>query len=417
MSGPDAPGGDAGPPASGGAAGAPQGDARPGGRDAEAAAPLPGGVPSPGYRSGMTTARIVLFGATGFTGRLTAEALVRRGARPLLAGRDQGRLDALAASLGTDPPTAVADVSRPESVRRLIEPGDVLISTVGPFLRWGEAAVTGAIDAGAVYLDSTGEPPFIKRVFQRYGPAAAARGAALLTAFGYDYVPGNLAAALALDKAGTEAVRVDVGYFVSGDMARRASAGTRASALGMILEPMHGFREGRIVREEGRTRVFRVGGRRRHGLAVGASEHFTLPPAHPGLREVNVYLGWLGALTRPAGLLARATPFVAAIPGVRRATEALADRVLRSGGTPSAAGPDVSSQIVAEAYDGRGRLLAAVELDGGDPYDFTAEILAWAAVTALEDGVRGTGALGPVDAFGLDALTQGCAEAGLNEAA
>ncbi|WP_204058497.1 saccharopine dehydrogenase family protein [Microbispora corallina] len=365
----------------------------------------------------MTTARIVLFGATGFTGRLTAEALVRRGARPLLAGRDQGRLDALAASLGTDPPTAVADVSRPESVRRLIEPGDVLISTVGPFLRWGEAAVTGAIDAGAVYLDSTGEPPFIKRVFQRYGPAAAARGAALLTAFGYDYVPGNLAAALALDKAGTEAVRVDVGYFVSGDMARRASAGTRASALGMILEPMHGFREGRIVREEGRTRVFRVGGRRRHGLAVGASEHFTLPPAHPGLREVNVYLGWLGALTRPAGLLARATPFVAAIPGVRRATEALADRVLRSGGTPSAAGPDVSSQIVAEAYDGRGRLLAAVELDGGDPYDFTAEILAWAAVTALEDGVRGTGALGPVDAFGLDALTQGCAEAGLNEAA
>ncbi|GAA0379694.1 saccharopine dehydrogenase NADP-binding domain-containing protein [Microbispora corallina] len=417
MSGPDAPGGDAGPPASGGAAGAPQGDARPGGRDAVAAAPLPGGVPSPGYRSGMTTARIVLFGATGFTGRLTAEALVRRGARPLLAGRDQGRLDALAASLGTDPPTAVADVSRPESVRRLIEPGDVLISTVGPFLRWGEAAVTGAIDAGAVYLDSTGEPPFIKRVFQRYGPAAAARGAALLTAFGYDYVPGNLAAALALDKAGTEAVRVDVGYFVSGDMARRASAGTRASALGMILEPMHGFREGRIVREEGRTRVFRVGGRRRHGLAVGASEHFTLPPAHPGLREVNVYLGWLGALTRPAGLLARATPFVAAIPGVRRATEALADRVLRSGGTPSAAGPDVSSQIVAEAYDGRGRLLAAVELDGGDPYDFTAEILAWAAVTALEDGVRGTGALGPVDAFGLDALTQGCAEAGLNEAA
>jgi short subunit dehydrogenase-like uncharacterized protein len=389
-----------------------------GGVSAPGADPLPFTTMRAGYRNDMTTARIVLFGATGFTGRLTAEALVARGVRPVLAGRDQDRLNDLASSLvaGQEEqlPTAVADVSRPGSVHGLVGPGDVLISTVGPFLRFGEAAVTAATEAGAVYLDSTGEPTFIKRIFQRYGPAAAARGAALITAFGYDYVPGNLAAALALSKAGSDAVRVDVGYFIRGDMIRRASAGTRASALGAMLQPMYGFREGRIIREQGRTRSFRVGGRRRHGLSVGASEHFTLPPAHPGLREVNVYLGWLGGLTRAAGLLSRATPMIASVPGVRNLTEVLADRILRSGTTPAASAPGVSSQIVAEAYDERGRLLASVELEGGDPYDFTARVLAWAAATALADGVRGTGAIGPVDAFGLGALKQGCAESGLH---
>ncbi|MFI7627145.1 saccharopine dehydrogenase NADP-binding domain-containing protein [Microbispora rosea] len=364
----------------------------------------------------MATPRIVLFGATGFTGRLTAEALAARGARPLLAGRDQTRLAALADALGGDLSIAVADVGRPESVRKIVAPGDVLISTVGPFVRWGEAAVAAATETGAIYLDTTGEPTFVKRIFQRYGPAAAARGAALVTAFGYDYVPGNLAAALALRKAGAGAVRVDIGYFVEGSgAARRASAGTRASALGMVLEPMYGFREGRIVPEHGRTRRFLVDGRVRHGLAIGASEHFTLPPAHPGLREVNVYLGWLGGLTRVAGVLAKATPVIAALPGIRRATEALADRVLRTGGSaaPAPAGAGVSSSVVAEAYDAGGRRLAAVHLVGGDPYEFTAGVLAWAATTALAKGVHGTGALGPVDAFGLDALTRGCAEAGM----
>ncbi|MBX6382865.1 MAG: saccharopine dehydrogenase [Microbispora sp.] len=365
----------------------------------------------------MATPKIVLFGATGFTGRLTAGALVARGARPVLAGRDRARLTALAGSLarsgGGDLPTVVADATRPDSVRRMVGPGDVLISTVGPFVRWGEAAVAAATEAGAVYLDSTGEPTFVKRIFQRYGPAAAARGAALITAFGYDYVPGNLAATLALRKAGPEAVRVDVGYFLDGGTVRHTSAGTRASALGMVLEPMYGFREGRIVPEHGRTRRFVVDGRVRHGLSIGASEHFTLPPAHPGLREVNVYLGWLGGLTRAAGVLAKATPLIAAVPGARRATHALADRALRTRAAPAGAG--VSSRIVAEAYDGEGRRLAAVRLAGGDPYEFTARALAWAATTALAEGVHGTGALGPVDAFGLDALMRGCAEAGMTE--
>ncbi len=136
--------------------------------------------------------RIVLLGATGYTGRLTTAALVAAGARPVLAGRDAAALGALAEASG-GLPTAIADITRPESVRALLEPGDVLVSTVGPFVRFGHAAVEAAIDAGCHYLDSTGEPAWIREIFTRYGTQAAERGCALLTAIGYDYVPGNLA--------------------------------------------------------------------------------------------------------------------------------------------------------------------------------------------------------------------------------
>src|SRR6476469_2650753 len=101
--------------------------------------------------------RIVLFGATGYTGRLVAASLLERGARPVLAGRSKDSLDALASELGGGLDTAVADVARPESVGELVKRGDVLLSTVGPFARWGEPAVRAAVDAGAHYLDSTGE--------------------------------------------------------------------------------------------------------------------------------------------------------------------------------------------------------------------------------------------------------------------
>jgi short subunit dehydrogenase-like uncharacterized protein len=261
--------------------------------------------------------RIVLYGDTGYTGRLTAQAMVARGARPVLAGRDAGRLNALSARLsgavgGPALEIAVAGTEEPAALRELIGVGDVLVSTAGPFLKVGRAAVAAAVDAGAVYLDSNGEPPFIRAVFEEHGPRAQRAGAALLTAFGYDYVPGNLAGALALSAAGPAATRVDVGYFVRGDMRRAASAGTRASAAGVLLEPGYTFRGGRIVSERAAARVrsFEVGGKIREAFSIGSSEHFALPrlqrvtgtadgdAAASNLRDVGVYLGWFGGATR-----------------------------------------------------------------------------------------------------------------------
>src|SRR6476619_6639440 len=96
-------------------------------------------------------ARIVLFGATGYTGRLTAEAMVARGLEPVLAARTQSKLDELAAELGGKVETRTADVSDPPSVAALVEHGDVLVTTVGPFARWGGPAAAAATTQHATY--------------------------------------------------------------------------------------------------------------------------------------------------------------------------------------------------------------------------------------------------------------------------
>ena len=185
---------------------------------------------------------IVLFGATGYTGGLTARALLERGARPVLAARNAQRLGALAEELG-GLDTRVADVAQPAGLGGIVGRGDVLVSTVGPFARWGEPAVEAVLAGGAHYIDSTGEGAFIRRIFEEWGPRAAMAGSALITAFGYDFVPGNLAGGLALREAGPDACRVEVCYMAPGGGSPTAvSGGTRASAAGAMLDRLRGSR-------------------------------------------------------------------------------------------------------------------------------------------------------------------------------
>lgn len=360
--------------------------------------------------------RILIFGASGYTGRLAAAALVDRGKRPVLVGRRPDRLAAVAAELG-GLTTAVADSTRPGSIRSLLEEGDVLVTTVGPFVRLGGPALKAAIDAGVTYLDSTGEPAFVRRVFQEEGPRAEGR-CGLLTAFGYDYVPGNLAGALALRDAGASATRVDIGYFITGTVGPQAvSTGTLASAAGVLLEDGHAWRTGRLVLERSARGVFgfEVGGRTREGISIGGSEHFTLPRFAPQVQQVNVALGWFGPLARAVQVSSAVNALVSRLPGTRMLIQAavapLASRT--AAGPDQAARARTGSQVVAIARDRSGTALATVHLEGPNGYTFTGAILAWGADQAAGRGVDGTGALGPVDAFGLAALEAGCAQAGL----
>src|SRR5688572_6332919 len=194
----------------------------------------------------------------------------------------------------------MADALRQNSVFALVEEGDVLVSTVGPFLKWGEPAVRAAIAGPAIYLDSTGEPAFIRRVFEEFGPPAARAGATLMPAMGYDFVPGALAGALALEDAGEAATGVEIGYYALGGGIGSLSRGTRASLAGVSFDESFAFRDGRVrtVRSAERVRDFDVRGRPRPALSIGGAEHFTLPPAYPQLREVGVHLGWFAGLAR-----------------------------------------------------------------------------------------------------------------------
>jgi hypothetical protein len=235
---------------------------------------------------------------------------------------------------------------------------------------------------------------------------------------GYDWVPGNLAGALALDRAGELATRVDLGYFITGGGAK-PSGGTAASMAGAIVAPAFGFRDGRIQTERGakRVRSFRVGSKDLSGISVGSSEHFTLPRLSPRLREVNAYLGWFGPASRAMQVVSAGTSVGMKVPGVEGLWAKATERFVQgsTGGPDETARSKSGSHVVAIAYDSAGRPLAEVHLKGVDGYTFTGRMLAWAADRAASGGLKATGALGPVDAFGLEELTAGCAEAGIAE--
>lgn len=377
---------------------------------------------------------MILFGATGYTGQLTAEAMARRGMpNVVLAGRNARRLTTLAATLadahGWDCLVAQADSTDPQSVRALVDsPDDVLVTTVGPFSKYGLAAIDTATSAGAVYIDSTGEPPFIRRVFEYFGPRAERTGASLLSGFGYDYVPGNLAGMLALKKArdnGFTPTRVDVGYFVSlhGRASRTISGGTAASSLAILTETGFAWRDGEIQTERpaAHVRSFAIDGRSLDAISLGGTEHFTLPRLDPSLNEVRVFLGWAGSrsttVSRAGKFLdpLRRVPFVPAV-----ATGLGGLFVHGSSGGPSPADRAVADTVVvAEAFAGE-RRVARVKVQGPGPYDLTADLLAFAADTARRGGLgtglsRRAGALGPADAFGQEAFVSGCEHMGLAE--
>ncbi len=116
-------------------------------------------------------------------------------------------------------------------------------------------------------------------------------------------------------------------------------------------------------------------------------------PAQAPLTDVGVHLGWACRATRLVQYgLALAGP-VGRLPGAHRALDALARRIQRTR-TGVAASQTIRSDVIAVARNESGRELAAVHLTGGDPYSFTAPILAWAAARAAGGGVQPAGALG-----------------------
>lgn len=371
--------------------------------------------------------QVILLGATGFTGRLTAQAMVRAGLAPILAGRDPQRLQELTRGLfslapaGKAPSWQQADVNNPESVDRLItSSADVLVSTVGPFGVLGEAAVQATLHHGCTYIDSTGEAGFIKSIFDRDAEFHA-RGARAIPACGYDFIPGNLAGAIALRNCrdrGDIPGRVDIGYFTQGPMAM--SSGTKASAIASLTSEGYRFRGGQITSAALGTeyRNFTLAhGKTMGGISIGGTEQFGLPRMSPSLNDVNVFLGWAGKWSKPVSQVARFTQPLKFLPGASAVTKRLTDQAMTTTGE-GPTGSDLfhgKSIAIAETYDLVGHHLETVQVEGPAPYPLTAELLAWAAAMALYGRVKATGALDPISAFGLGPFIAGSAAAGLRQ--
>ncbi|MFL6061844.1 MAG: saccharopine dehydrogenase family protein [Marmoricola sp.] len=188
---------------------------------------------------------IVVFGATGFTGELTAAYLAEHapeGCRWALAGRSTAKLEAVRTRLTAinpacaDLPLLHADVADPASIAAVAEATKVVITTVGPYLQFGEPLVKACAEAGTDYVDLTGEPEFVDLMYLAHHDTAVASGARIVHACGFDSIPHDLGAYFTVQQlpAGEKA-RVR-GVVRSG---AQFSGGTFHSAMGAMSRQSH----------------------------------------------------------------------------------------------------------------------------------------------------------------------------------
>jgi short subunit dehydrogenase-like uncharacterized protein len=165
-------------------------------------------------------------------------------------------------------------------------------------------------------------------------------------------------------------------------------------------------------------REFDVNGKRLSAVSVGASENFALPRIAPQLKEVNTYLGWFGPMSRAMQGFSFASAGLFKVPGSSALFEKVASQFVQgsTGGPDAQARAKSGSHIVGAAYDAAGDQLSEVHLTGVNGYDFTAEMLAWGGLRVATKGLATKGALGPVDAFGLERLQVAAERAGIGVA-
>ena len=186
---------------------------------------------------------IAVYGASGFSGKLTAEHLARSGskARIALAGRSSERLRAVRDALG---PTAqdwdliVADASQPSTLDALASRTQVVLTTVGPYTRYGLPLVAACAKAGTDYADLTGELMFVRNSIDQYHKQAADTGARLVYSCGFDSIPSDLS----VYQLYRRAVEDGTGELCDTDLVLRAFSqlGVSGGSLGTYLEGMRG---------------------------------------------------------------------------------------------------------------------------------------------------------------------------------
>jgi short subunit dehydrogenase-like uncharacterized protein len=183
---------------------------------------------------------IVLYGATGFVGKLTAEYLARAGgeARIALAGRSTERLLAIRETLGESAqawPVLMADASSPSTLDAMAAQTRVVITTVGPYSRYGLPLVAACAAAGTDYADLTGEPPFVRDSIDLYHKQAHDTGARIVHACGFDSIPSDLTVYALYRRAREDGAGELVGTdFVVRKFSGGLSGGTMASMVEVL---------------------------------------------------------------------------------------------------------------------------------------------------------------------------------------
>jgi short subunit dehydrogenase-like uncharacterized protein len=151
---------------------------------------------------------IVVYGATGFTGQLVAEYLAAHykgdaGLKWAMAGRSKDKLAAVRDAIGApkDLPLIVADAADPASLKAMVEQTKSIITTVGPYMLYGNELLAACVAAGVDYFDLCGEPTWMRKKIEEHEAAARKSGARIVFSCGYDSLPFELGVFCAQEEA------------------------------------------------------------------------------------------------------------------------------------------------------------------------------------------------------------------------
>jgi short subunit dehydrogenase-like uncharacterized protein len=333
----------------------------------------------------------LIYGATGYTGSLVAREAARRGLRPVLAGRDAGRVAGLAGELGLEHRTFPLDA--PDIVAAGVRGLPVVLNCAGPFSRTARPLADACLKAGAHYLDITGEAALLEAQAARDGEARAA-GVVLLPGAGFDVVPTDCLAAHLKRRLPT-ATRLALAFRSAG----RLSRGTALTAL-------EGVADGGLVRKGGvltrvpaawKTRAIDFGdGRPAKAITIPWGDVATAYHS-TGIGDVEVYL----AAPRGLRVAARLTRYFGWLLR-RKAVQAWIGRRIRAGPPGPTEGERRANrcQMWGAVADPAGRTAVARQ-ETPDGYALTVEA-ALAAVSRVRAGAVAPGYHTPATAFGPD---------------
>jgi short subunit dehydrogenase-like uncharacterized protein len=360
----------------------------------------------------LRAADVLVYGATGFTGRLVVQALLDLGVTDVrLGGRDEEKLRALSDRHG-GLPFGVADATQPETLRPLVRGAHVVVATAGPFLRFGEPVVRASLEAGAHFLDTTGEQAFMRRILDLYDAQAKARRLVVVNAQAFEFAIGYCAGAW-LAEAEPSIHTIDVFNRVAGF---GTSQGTQKSALlAMTSEAL--VREGCELVPRGLSPLpkrVRFPGSDRTELAVPfpGGEALHLHHAYPELKNVttNLVLPRVVAGAVMAGFTLKPALELLARAG---ALDPLGRAIERGPEGPSVEAREKQRfRVLARGRGPSGE--KSVLVTGVDPYGITGVIAALGAKKLLEGAPGAVGVVSTNQAFGGKAFLDDLAPHGVS---
>jgi short subunit dehydrogenase-like uncharacterized protein len=400
---------------------------------------------------------VVVFGATGVTGRRVSEYLAEvagaEGPRWAAAARDVGKLDKVLGEAGlSGTETIVADVGDPGSLAAMASRARVVLNLVGPYTTYGRPVIEACVESGAHYVDLTGEIPFVRQIIDAYEGRAQEAGVKIVQVCGFEALPPDLAVLLAAESArerwDESLVEVDLEVSIKGppgmpkasDMISGGTAQSLAAAAGAenaaaVTDPAALITDAAIAAAVRRRSPIKLAPRR-HGDAViapMAPAAFINPaviqrtaqllgaergtPTEPFRYREGMALGGnpaslplryaaAGAL---AGVQAGVASAARARPEVRKRVGSVLSKVLPSSGFGPAADrlEAWSWHMSVEALTtSRHEVRVEVDAEGHPGYLATARLMGEAGLLLAEEGAtpERSGCLTPATALGTDCI-------------